>query len=89
MALCKPHINPDTGVITNYHRISSVSVRNGSLSCGLEGYVSKEYRDHGISVEYQTYLFDITVEEEESMGIRQLAYKKIKELSEWKDAEDC
>ena len=29
------------------------------------------------------------IEEEESMGIRQLAYKKIKELPDWADAEDC
>ena len=37
----------------------------------------------------QFFRFEITTEEEESMGIRALCYTKIKELLNWSDAEDC
>lgn len=89
MALCKEKIDPNTGVVTNYHRIYSATVREDTLHCMLSSYVSKDYRQNGESTNIETFYFPITVEEEESMGIRQLAYKKIKELPEWEGAEDC
>ena len=89
MALLKECKDSYTGVVTNYHKISKVMLLNGVMHCGLDSYVSQEYRSTGTNVNSQSYHFTITVEEEESMGIRQLAYKKIKELPEWEGAEDC
>ena len=89
MALLKERRDPYTGVVTNYHKIGNVMLMNGELHCGLDGYVSQEYRSTGTNVNSQSYHFTITLEEEESMGIRQLCYKKIKELPGWEDAQDC
>lgn len=88
MALMKELTNA-TGITTNYHRVSDVSLRDNNLYCTLKSYVSKDYRDLERHADMTHYDFEITVEEEESMGIRQLCYKKIKELPEWADAIDC
>lgn len=88
MALAKQQTN-SAGVVTNYHKIGTVNLRDNNLACVLNSYVSKEYRDLRRSVVSTNFLFNISVEEEESMGIRQLCYKKIKELPNWADAEDC
>lgn len=79
----------DEGVVTNYHKIEEVSLRNGQLSCIVDSYVSREYRELSRPANSQFFIFETDVEEEESMGIRQLAYKKIKELPEWSEAVDC
>ena len=89
MALLKQKTDPVTGVVTTYHKIYNAAVREDCLFCVLSSYVSQEYRQNGNSVGSETFHFPITVEEEESMGIRQLGYKKIKELPEWADAENC
>ena len=88
MALNKTLIN-NQGVATNYHRVSHVSLRDNNLDCIVESYVSKDYRELDRSADNSFFSFHITIEEEESMGIRQLCYTKIKELPEWSDAEDC
>ena len=88
MAICKEKIS-NSGVATNYHRISNVLLDGSDLDCSLESYVSAEYRAKNRPAERKSYTFQITVEEEESMGIRALCYSKIKELEEWKDAKDC
>lgn len=88
MALLKQITNQD-GIVTNYHKVSHVILHNNILTCHVNSYVSKDYRDLERNADYQTFLFDINLEEEESMGIRQLCYKKIKELASWSDAEDC
>lgn len=88
MALNKIQINL-AGVQTNYHKISQVNLNNNQLFCELSSYTSKEYRSIDYPVYSTAFIFDITIDEEESMGIRQLCYKKIKELEEWSDAEDC
>ena len=89
MALLKSFID-GAGVTTNYHKINQVTVNNNKVLCIMSSYISKECRDLNYSeVNNRTFQFDITVEEEESMGIRQLCYKKIKELEQWADAEDC
>ena len=59
------------------------------LHCIVDSYVSKDYRDLGQSADSSSFHFNITVEEEESMGIRALCYTKIKELEAWFDATDC
>lgn len=89
MALSKQIIASETGATTNYHKIFSVFLKNNHLYVDLKSYTSKEYRDNGSCISETSYTFKITIEEEESMGVRQLAYKKLKELPEWKDAEDC
>ena len=89
MALLKEKINHSTGVVSTYHRVGSVEVRDSELSCQVASYVSKDYRSQGRSVERSHYQFEITLEEEESMGVRQLAYTKLKTLPEWEGAEDC
>ena len=88
MALSKTAISTE-GFSTNYHKIDEVCIKNNILSCVVGSYVSKEYRELNQPAKYYFFDFNITLEEEESMGIRQLAYKKIKELEEWKDAIDC
>lgn len=55
----------------------------------MDSYVSKEYRELKHPAMQEEEIFGFTVEEEESMGIRQLAYKKFKELEKWADAIDC
>lgn len=88
MALFLKKIN-DFGFETEYHRVSDVTLNNSKLFCLLESYVSKEYRQLEKPADRNHFYFEITVEEEESMGIRQLCYKKIKELPEWAEATDC
>ena len=89
MALYKEKTNHNTGVVTKYHKFHTVSLTDNTLYCVLLSYTSKNYRLNGENTDTETYLFQITVEEEEAMGIRQLAYKKLKELVEWTGAEDC
>lgn len=88
MALAKAITN-DQGITTNYHKISRVSLMDDRLGCSIDSYVSKDYRDLDKHADSDTFRFNITVEEEESMGIRALCYTKIKELDAWKDATDC
>ena len=89
MALSKELAYGKTGVVTTYHKIEMVSLHGSRLDCVVTSYLSAEVRQGGSNLSRQHFSFEITVEEEESMGIRQLAYKKIKELPEWADAEDC
>ena len=88
MALCKTVLTKQ-GYETNYHKISELSIYDNTIDCVVSSYVSKEYREKQMTADRKGYSFEITVEEEESMGIRQLAYKKLKELPEWADAENC
>lgn len=88
MALRKQHIN-EQGIITDYHKVGSVTLRDGTLTFLLDSYVSKDYRNAEQCADSSVFRFDITVEEEESMGIRALCYSKIKELEDWSDAVDC
>ena len=88
MALNKALTN-DQGIVTNYHKVSRVSLADNRLSCSIDSYVSKDYRDLNKPADTSSFRFKITLEEEESMGIRALCYKKIKALDDWKDAVDC
>ena len=88
MALCKEVVTKE-GYITNYHKFTEVTVLDDKLIGELSSYVSREYRNLNRPAHTKIYCFEIKIEEEESMGIRQLAYKKLKELEEWADAEDC
>ena len=88
MALSKELVNKK-GIVTNYHKISHVDLRDSTLHCMIDSYVSRDYRDAEQSADSSMFSFDITVEEEESMGIRALCYNKIKSLEAWADAEDC
>ena len=88
MALLKEIVN-EKGITTNYHKIGHVSLRDNVASCFVDSYVSKDYREKEHSADSQMFRFEITTEEEESMGIRKLCYTKIKQLDEWVDSEDC
>lgn len=88
MALNK-NITSDCGLVCSYHKVESVTISGNRMNCIMQSYVSKDYRDLERPADHRFFDFDITIEEEESMGARQLAYKKIKELDEWSDAEDC
>ena len=88
MALSKQIVS-SRGVTTNYHKIEHVSLKDNTLSCFVESYVDSDYRAKEAPAESEMFRFEITVEEEESMGIRQLAYGKIKALPYWEDAIDC
>jgi hypothetical protein len=88
MALSK-ELTSKNGVVTNYHKISHVDLHDNQVHCQLESFVSKEYREVEAKADSSFFRFDITLEEEESMGIRALCYNKIKALSQWADATDC
>ncbi len=88
MALQKEIISRE-GFATNYHKVNEVSLHDNTLNCVVNSYVSREYRELERPADRQFFNFEITVEEEESMGIRQLAYKKIKEEEAWAGAIDC
>ena len=95
MALTKALTN-DLGVTTNYHKVSRASIAEVSgpkggtfLSFAINSYVSKDYRVQNKPADTSNFRFQITLEEEESMGIRALCYIKLKETEAWKDAEDC
>ena len=79
----------DAGIITNYHKIGHLSMNRNRVHCSIDSYVSEEYREAERPADTAMIMLDITVEEEESMGIRQLCYTKIKELPAWADATDC
>jgi hypothetical protein len=95
MALTKSITN-DLGVTTNYHKVSRVAISEFSgfgegtyITFDVESYVSKDYRDQNKPADSSNFGFEISLAEEESMGIRALCYTKLKETEAWKDAEDC
>ena len=88
MALFKDIVSSE-GFVTTYHKVNEVSLRDNVMNCVVNSYVSKEYRELERPADRQFFHFEITVEEEESMGIRKLAYTKIKELEDWADAVNC
>lgn len=91
MALQK-NLLGSNGVVTTYHRVEDVFfTHDRSLSCTMNSYVSKEYANIPYNrVDSSHFSFDdISIEEEESVGIRKLAYTKIKHLDQWKDSIDC
>lgn len=88
MALNKILVN-DNGIQTTYHRITHVSLNDNQVSCCVESYVSPEYRISNKPADASYYYFTISVEEEESMGIRALCYTKLKEMDEWVLSTDC
>lgn len=88
MALQKTNVLPN-GAQTTYHRIKRVALVDGQAYCVMESYTSQEYRENDAPVTSSNYQFPVTVEEEESMGIRALCYNKLKQLEEWADAIDC
>ena len=95
MALSKALTN-ELGVTTNYHKVSRASITEFSgpragtfISFDINSYVSKDYRDQNKPADTSNFRFEITLEEEESMGIRALCYTKLKETEAWQDAEDC
>ena len=88
MALNK-EITIDNGAIANYHRINYVNLRDNVLSFSVASYLSEVYRALERPINETYYEFDISVKEEESMGIRRLCYSKLKELEQWASATDC
>lgn len=88
MALLKELTN-EKGIVTTYHKISRVNLARNQVHCGIDSYVSKDYRDAEQPADSSMFSFGITVAEEESMGIRALCYNKIKALEAWSDAADC
>ena len=88
MALNKIIIN-DSGIQTTYHKITHISLNNNEVSCDVESFVSPEYRENNRPASSSYYHFTITLEEEESMGIRALCYTKLKEMDEWLLSTDC
>lgn len=88
VALCKERID-DRGIVTRYHRVGNISFKNNLLILTLESYPNEEYRRTAQPASIYDYYFETTVEEEESMGIRQLCYARLKALNDWADATDC
>lgn len=104
MALKKLFVQ-DNGITTEYHKVARVNLidRNGEfprepdttdkfsleINVVVVSFLNEEYRETGHSINTNIYDFTITKEEEETLGIRRLAYSKLKELDIFADAEDC
>ena len=97
MALQKQFIKPN-GIETNYHRISDVHLfisdgtqerENNFINISLTSYLNEQKRDEGYAIETHHYYFSIANNEDTSIGIRELAYNKIKTLPEWEGAVNC
>ena len=82
-------IATENGVTLTYHKIGYVNFFGGTVRGRIFSYESAEDRLTSRPFMGKSFTVKITVEEEESMGIRALCYKKLKELPEWADAEDC
>lgn len=99
MALKKLITKPN-GISTEYHKITHVGLsdRNGehpydsetpiTIDVMVRSYLNEEYRRIGHSIEVCSYYFELT-DEEETQGIREVAYTKLKSLPEFEGAEDC
>lgn len=88
MALTKKILN-ENGIETNYHKINHITLNNQEITCELKSFASVDYRKLDKPADSSYYHFTITVEEEESMGIRALCYTKLKKMEMWMDATDC
>ena len=99
MALKKTIVQPN-GVTTEYHKITyaGLSDRNGEqpseekfplmLEVLVRSFLNAEYRKSGNCVDVNSYSFTLT-SEEETQGIREVAYNKLKTIPEFEGAEDC
>jgi hypothetical protein len=45
MALYKERVS-ENGIVSKYHKISHISLRDNQLICYLDSYTNKEYRDN-------------------------------------------
>lgn len=89
MALNKS-IQNKNGIITEYHRLDHAIIdHNRTLTCLLNSYLSRQYAIDGNEVDSYDFIFTNITREEENIGLRKLAYKKIKEEIDWADAVDC
>lgn len=93
-------ITQENGIATSYHKVTRVTFidSNGEypseehiplkLQVNVTSFLNKDYRETGHSISSDIYLFSVT-DEEETLGIRKLAYDKLKTLEVFADAEDC
>lgn len=88
MAFTKDFITKE-GITTTYHKIGTLHLMGDVIKCNVISYEDEEARAEDRPFITRSFKLFMTVEEEESMGIRALCYKKLKELPEWADAEDC
>lgn len=91
MALQKT-ILESNGAVTLYHRLGNVTLdHDKKLTCVLESYADRSYAASGSDRIGACYFIfeNISLEEEETTGIRELAYNKIKQENAWQDAIDC
>jgi hypothetical protein len=100
MALNKT-ITQENGIVTNYHKVTRVNFidANGEkpsekvvplvLQVTVTSFLNEEFREAGHSINSNSYFFAVTNEEEETLGIRKLAYGKLKTLEVFAEAEDC
>lgn len=93
MALRKT-ITDRYGITTSYHRVGYISYspsrhRPCRLTFEVLSFVSDDFSTPTRPLNRCKYTVDVSVEEEESMGLRALCYTKLKEIEEWADAEDC
>ena len=97
MALNKTFVK-ENGITTSYHKVTTVNFsqdyspeNQDGLLLGVEitSFLNQEYRENEQPIESDFYHFSITKEEEQEISAFKLAYKKIKELPQWTDAEDC
>jgi hypothetical protein len=93
MALRKT-ITDQYGITTSYHRVGYISYspsrhRPCKLTFEVLSFVSDDFSTPTRPLNRCKYTVDVSVEEEESMGLRALCYTKLKEIEEWADAEDC
>lgn len=79
MALKKTIIT-DNDIVANYHRLDYATIdHNRTLVCLLNSYAEEQYAIDGNEVDSYFYSFYKISEDEELIGVRTLAYQKIKE----------
>lgn len=93
MALRKTITDPQ-GNTTTYHRVGHISFiptryRPCRVTFELLSFATADFKVPNRPLSGFRYTFDVSSDEESSMGIRTLCYTKLKELEEWADAEDC
>lgn len=93
MALRKT-ITDQRGNTTVYHRVGFISFdparhRPCRVTFELLSFATSDFKVPNRPLSRFKYTFDVSSDEESTMGIRTLCYTKLKEIEEWADAEDC
>ena len=79
-----PQHKKNNGIKTSYHKITSINLttreEDNILLVVLTSYLDETYRQQLQSIETTMFDFELTEDEDINIGIRELGYKKLKEM---------